>query len=950
MIVAVLATLYLAANAHAWWDSNYSYRRQITVTNNDSVQLAANTIVAFTADTQQLITDGKLRDTETPNDWRIVYDDDGTESEIAQLVEGGWDTPSTETWFRLQADIPAGEDDGNYYVYYGYSGETTSPSSFTTDEETDPLEDYTDWDDRQAEALDNDATEWGAAQGVQFNPGTSQYWKITRFSFFQHRSASGSQGDVAGFIFDATGSLEGDEIPNGKSDVVDADNFLNWEYNDLPWSGANPKVKTGTQYYIAILPNEGRDATNVWFRWAYDDTSSTYRGSACKGYGVRQNGTWAPDYIPDNSDRAFKVYGREASNDDLSASLGDESSLLFKDDFGDDVITGWTKLYGATATESGGVLTIPSNADTQYSVTDGSSWTIHTFSAEVKGVDDDRSGIAFRVQNGSNYYLLKQEFGQDSSWDLYIQKVVNGTPSDLATPIDNSAQVNDRNTFYTFKVILSGDNIKCYIDGVEKFDVTDSTFSSGTAGLWTEAQTNGEFDDVEVTGTAGSAPQYYEVSVGSDSTTSGTFVDVNGGSLTFTPSDTSEIWILFFSAKLGSTSNAEESVEVRYLVNDVEHGYGGTQVRQPTSRGPWQHFYRITGTTAEQTVKVQFRDVAGTGTIEDLKIIAFKLPDNADFQFEEHEASQTFDGSQWHDDLNSRLQFTPGSAGDYLIMVVANGTEQPGGVNIGIRLKDDNSPPYWPVFDYPAGGEGPRDGYFVNARAPWQSFFLARIQTLDQTLKTFTIQVSGSDADNAEPWDTGSEIKYTRIMAFRTDVFDAVESQEDTAGTSTTSTDPVVKSTLTTAAPPDTRDYITIQSLTLYAPSNSNDDERKAGFEADDLENTSYNHVMNNIDYTTSFGYFDAVTTSSSVKYENTFSTSNASIEVYAKESVIHVLRLPVPTTDDVTVSSSDSQTSTMDIPSTDQYVGGKFVITENTGSRDVTSITITEHGTVDGA
>ena len=38
-----------------------------------------------------------------------------------------------------------------------------------------------------------------------------------------------------------------------------------------------------------------------------------------------------------------------------------------------------------------------------------------------------------------------------------------------------------------------------------------------------------------------------------------------------------------------------------------------------------------------------------------------------------------------------------------------------------------------------------------------------------------------------------------------------------------------------------------------------------------------------------------------------------------------------------------------MGIPSTNQYVGGKFVIVDNTGSRNITGITITESGTVDG-
>ena len=50
----------------------------------------------------------------------------------------------------------------------------------------------------------------------------------------------------------------------------------------------------------------------------------------------------------------------------------------------------------------------------------------------------------------------------------------------------------------------------------------------------------------------------------------------------------------------------------------------------------------------------------------------------------------------------------------------------------------------------------------------------------------------------------------------------------------------------------------------------------------------------------------------------------------------------------DVTVSASGTQTASMAIPSTDEYVGGKFVIVDNTGSRNITGITITESGTVD--
>ncbi|MFZ2253486.1 MAG: hypothetical protein WAW13_04975 [Minisyncoccia bacterium] len=51
----------------------------------------------------------------------------------------------------------------------------------------------------------------------------------------------------------------------------------------------------------------------------------------------------------------------------------------------------------------------------------------------------------------------------------------------------------------------------------------------------------------------------------------------------------------------------------------------------------------------------------------------------------------------------------------------------------------------------------------------------------------------------------------------------------------------------------------------------------------------------------------------------------------------------------DVAVTATSSQSATTSIPSTNFYIGGKYVVTENTGSRNVTSITITENGTVDG-
>ena len=58
--------------------------------------------------------------------------------------------------------------------------------------------------------------------------------------------------------------------------------------------------------------------------------------------------------------------------------------------------------------------------------------------------------------------------------------------------------------YYTFRVTIvasGGTNIiKCYIDGVELIDATDSTFTSGEAGILHGAGGTVEVDEVEVLG------------------------------------------------------------------------------------------------------------------------------------------------------------------------------------------------------------------------------------------------------------------------------------------------------------------------------------------------------------------------------------------------------------------------------------------------------------------
>jgi hypothetical protein len=184
---------------------------------------------------------------------------------------------------------------------------------------------------------------------------------------------------------------------------------------------------------------------------------------------------------------------------------GGGGCVRFTDDFEDDTITGWTSIGSEPLVETGGVLQTPegNNQTSHYSIDSGAAWTDYSISADVKSVDNDVSGITFRIQDHDNIYLFRQEFGEGGDqWDCQLQKYVAAVRSDLAPPVPNfgtdPGQVDDVLEWYNMKVVVSGTNIKCYIDDVLKFDVDDSTYSQGTGGLWLAAQLDSEFDNVVV--------------------------------------------------------------------------------------------------------------------------------------------------------------------------------------------------------------------------------------------------------------------------------------------------------------------------------------------------------------------------------------------------------------------------------------------------------------------
>jgi hypothetical protein len=105
--------------------------------------------------------------------------------------------------------------------------------------------------------------------------------------------------------------------------------------------------------------------------------------------------------------------------------------------------------------------------------------------ADVRMVSDDGSanahhaGIYFRICNNGtgydNYVFMIDAFNND----IELVKQVAGVETQLGIVSETINYSQD----YTLKAVFSGNSIICYVDGVEKINITDSSLSSGRSGL-----------------------------------------------------------------------------------------------------------------------------------------------------------------------------------------------------------------------------------------------------------------------------------------------------------------------------------------------------------------------------------------------------------------------------------------------------------------------------------
>ncbi|MGH7854059.1 MAG: family 16 glycoside hydrolase [Candidatus Binatia bacterium] len=125
------------------------------------------------------------------------------------------------------------------------------------------------------------------------------------------------------------------------------------------------------------------------------------------------------------------------------------------------------------------------------------NWTDYLVSLKMRSADNDALGVMFRYQDDRNYYRFSW-FAQGKNRRL--EKRVNGVFSIIA----QDAVAYTSGQTYALQISARGSALTVAVDGKTIFNVTDTSLSKGTIGLYAYHNTGSYFDDVHVQDYSGS--------------------------------------------------------------------------------------------------------------------------------------------------------------------------------------------------------------------------------------------------------------------------------------------------------------------------------------------------------------------------------------------------------------------------------------------------------------
>ncbi len=215
-----------------------------------------------------------------------------------------------------------------------------------------------------------------------------------------------------------------------------------------------------------------------------------------------------------------------------------QAATLFSDNFDDGAADGWTATSGtwSVVQDGGSYVYYQSSTDEGRTSAGSQSWTDYSVEAKVK-VDNfngsNRTYVCGRYKDGNNFYAAS--LYNSSGGTLEIRKKVGGSTTTLAS---KSSYGLAAGTWYTVKLEMQGSSIKMYVNGTLELSATDSSLTSGAAGL-IAYKTVAKFDNVTVSDGGGTTPTPTPTTTPTPTpTTAPTATPTPGGTPTPTPSVT----------------------------------------------------------------------------------------------------------------------------------------------------------------------------------------------------------------------------------------------------------------------------------------------------------------------------------------------------------------------------------------------------------------------------
>ncbi len=176
---------------------------------------------------------------------------------------------------------------------------------------------------------------------------------------------------------------------------------------------------------------------------------------------------------------------------------GYTDSILYEDDFDDDAIhPAWQFDQGSWVEQNG---TIVQNSNYYsggylggaYAIVGSPVWKNYRLSVDFRSTDDDKIGVVFNYQDKNNFYLFTwQKQGERRA----LKKFIDGVETDVH--VDTVAYIQD--DWYHLEIVTDKGHIRGMIDSLEIFNITDSTFLSGKAGLYCHGNQSSYWDNFKI--------------------------------------------------------------------------------------------------------------------------------------------------------------------------------------------------------------------------------------------------------------------------------------------------------------------------------------------------------------------------------------------------------------------------------------------------------------------